>query len=92
MPTLMPTSVFATRPGAAAVATCARWTTRFAPWISKGGHIGGFVGGILGLLLVSRFGRRRVVGGARFDALGVAGIVAVGVLSVAVAFWQVGLT
>ena len=66
--------------------------TFFVPWISKGGHIGGFVGGILGLLLVSRFGRRRVVGGARFDALGVAGIVAVGVLSVAVAFWQVGLT
>ncbi|HVM68650.1 MAG TPA: rhomboid family intramembrane serine protease [Gaiellaceae bacterium] len=66
--------------------------TFFVPGISKGGHIGGFVGGALAILLVSRFGRRRVVGGvARFDALGYAGLVAVGVLSVAVALWQAGV-
>lgn len=67
--------------------------TLFIPGISKGGHIGGFVGGALAILLVSRFGRRRIVGGvARFDALGYAGLLAIGLLSVAVAYWQVGLT
>ena len=65
--------------------------TLFIPGISKGGHIGGFVGGALAILVLSRFGRRRVVNAARADALGYAGVAAVGLLSVAVAFWQVGL-
>lgn len=63
--------------------------TLFIPGISKGGHIGGFVGGALAILVLSRFGRQRVVH-ARGDVLGYAGLVAIGVLSVAVAVWQVG--
>ena len=63
--------------------------TLFIPGISKGGHIGGFVGGALAILVLSRFGRQRVVH-ARNDVLGYAGLVAIGVLSVAVAVWQVG--
>jgi membrane associated rhomboid family serine protease len=66
--------------------------TLFIPGISKGGHLGGFLGGALAILVLSRFGRRRIVGPtARFDALGYAGLVAVGVLSVAVALWQAGI-
>ncbi|HWG57359.1 MAG TPA: rhomboid family intramembrane serine protease [Gaiellaceae bacterium] len=65
--------------------------TLFIPGISKGGHIGGFVGGALAILVLSRFGQRRIVGPARFDALGYAGLVAIGLLSVAVAVWRVGL-
>ena len=63
--------------------------TLFIPGISKGGHVGGFVGGALAILVLSRFGRQRVVH-ARNDVLGYAGLVAIGVLSVAVAVWQVG--
>jgi membrane associated rhomboid family serine protease len=63
--------------------------TLFIPGISKGGHIGGFLGGALAILVLSRFGRQRVVH-ARNDVLGYAGLVAIGVLSVAVAVWQVG--
>jgi membrane associated rhomboid family serine protease len=63
--------------------------TLFIPGISKGGHIGGFLGGALAILVLSRFGRQRVVH-APNDVLGYAGLVAIGVLSVAVAVWQVG--
>lgn len=62
--------------------------TLFIPGISIGGHFGGFVGGALAILVLSRFGRRRVVH-ARNDLLGYAGLVAVGILSVAVAYGRV---
>jgi membrane associated rhomboid family serine protease len=65
--------------------------TFFFPGISIGGHVGGFVGGALAILVLSRFGRRRVVNVARADVAGYAGIAAVGLASVLVAFWQVGL-
>ena len=65
--------------------------TFFIPGISIGGHVGGFVGGALAILLLSRFGQRRVVNAARADVAGYAGIAAVGLASVVVAFWQVGL-
>jgi membrane associated rhomboid family serine protease len=62
--------------------------TLFIPGISKGGHIGGFLGGALAILLLSRFGQKKV-GYARQDLLGYAGLVAIGLLSVAVAYWKV---
>jgi membrane associated rhomboid family serine protease len=65
--------------------------TFFIPGISIGGHVGGFVGGALAILVLSRFGRQRVVNAARADVAGYAGIAAVGLASVVVAFWQVGL-
>jgi membrane associated rhomboid family serine protease len=54
--------------------------------ISKGGHLGGLVGGALGVLALSRFGRAHAVYG-RPGVTGVAGVLAIGVLSVAVAYW-----
>ncbi len=57
--------------------------------ISKGGHVGGFLGGALAILVLSRFGRQSALH-ARNDVLGYAGLVAIGVASVAVAVWQVG--
>jgi len=62
--------------------------TLFIPGISKGGHIGGFVGGALAILVLSRFGTKRVAH-ARNDLLGYAGMVAIGVLSVAIAYGKV---
>jgi membrane associated rhomboid family serine protease len=56
------------------------------PGISIGGHLGGLVGGALGVLALSRFGRGHAVYG-RPGVVGVAGLIGVGVLSVAVAFW-----
>jgi membrane associated rhomboid family serine protease len=55
--------------------------------ISVGGHIGGLIGGAAATLALSRFGRGHAVYG-RAGALGIAGIVAVGVLSVVVAYWK----
>ncbi len=49
--------------------------------ISIGGHIGGLVGGALCILALTRFRREQ--------ALAVASMIAVGVLSVAVAYWKV---
>ncbi len=63
--------------------------TLFIPGISKGGHIGGFIGGALAILVISRFGQRRVVNAARADLLGYAGIAAIGLLSIAVAYAKV---
>jgi membrane associated rhomboid family serine protease len=56
--------------------------------ISVGGHIGGLIGGALSTLVLSRFGRGSAAYG-RAGILGIAGIVTVGVISVAVAYWKV---
>jgi len=56
--------------------------------VSIGGHIGGLVGGILGTLALSRFGRGHAVYG-RLGLVGIAGLVAVGVASLAIAYWRV---
>jgi membrane associated rhomboid family serine protease len=56
--------------------------------ISVGGHIGGLIGGILAMLALSRFGRAHVAYG-RPGLLGIAALVAVGVLSVALSYWKV---
>jgi membrane associated rhomboid family serine protease len=58
------------------------------PGISIGGHLGGLVGGALSILVLSHFGRRSAVYG-RIDAYSVVGLAAVGLLSIAVAYWQV---
>jgi membrane associated rhomboid family serine protease len=56
--------------------------------ISIGGHIGGLIGGVLCTLVLSRFGRGHAAY-SRLGAAGLVGVVAVGVLSVAVAYWRV---
>jgi membrane associated rhomboid family serine protease len=56
--------------------------------ISKGGHIGGLLGGILCALGLTRFGRGHAAYG-RPGVLGVATIVLVGVASIAIAYWRV---
>jgi membrane associated rhomboid family serine protease len=56
--------------------------------ISKGGHIGGLIGGIVCALGLTRFGRGHAAYG-RAGALGVATIAVVGIASVAIAYWKV---
>ena len=56
--------------------------------ISIGGHVGGLIGGGLCTLVLSRFGRGHAAYG-RLGLPGIAGVVGVGVLSVAVAYWRV---
>ena len=58
------------------------------PGISIGGHLGGLAGGALVVLALSQFGRRSALY-ARNDLASYAGLVAVGVLSVAVAYLKV---
>jgi membrane associated rhomboid family serine protease len=58
------------------------------PGISIGGHLGGLVGGALGTLALSRFGRGHAVYG-RPGVLGVVGLVAIGLVSVLIAYWRV---
>lgn len=58
------------------------------PGISIGGHLGGAVGGALCILALSRFGRRSAVY-SRIDIASIASLAAVGILSVAVAYWKV---
>ncbi len=58
------------------------------PNISIGGHLGGLAGGALGALALSRFGRTHAIYG-RPGLLGAAGLVAVGILSIALAYWRV---
>ena len=58
------------------------------PGISIGGHLGGLAGGALGTLALSRFGRGHAAYG-RPGLIGIVGLLAVGVISVAVAYWRV---
>jgi membrane associated rhomboid family serine protease len=58
------------------------------PGISIGGHLGGLVGGALGMLALSRFGRTHAVYG-RPGLVGVVGILAIGAISIAIAYWRV---
>ena len=58
------------------------------PGISIGGHLGGAVGGALCILALSRLGKGSAAY-SRIDVLSVVSIVAVGALSVAVAYWKV---
>jgi membrane associated rhomboid family serine protease len=58
------------------------------PGISIGGHLGGLAGGALGILALSRFGRGHAVYG-RPGLIGVLGLVAIGIVSILVAYWRV---
>jgi membrane associated rhomboid family serine protease len=58
------------------------------PGISIGGHLGGLAGGALCILALSRLGNRSAVH-SRIDLISVGAIVAVGLLSFAVAYWKV---
>jgi len=62
--------------------------TLFVPGISLGGHLGGLVGGALGVLALSRFGRGHAVYG-KPGLLGVLGLVAIGAGSVLIAYLRV---
>ena len=57
------------------------------PNISIGGHLGGLAGGALGALALSRFGRTHAAYGNP-GLVGIAGLVAVGILSVALSYWR----
>jgi membrane associated rhomboid family serine protease len=56
--------------------------------ISKGGHIGGLVGGVICALGLTRFGRGHAAYG-RPGLLGATTILLVGVASIAIAYWRV---
>jgi membrane associated rhomboid family serine protease len=56
--------------------------------ISIGGHIGGLLGGALCTLVLSQFGRGHAAY-SRVGLWGIAGVLGVGLLSIAVAYWRV---
>ncbi len=58
------------------------------PGISIGGHLGGLTGGALAMLALTRFGRAHAVYG-RPGLVGAAGVAAIGLASLAVAWLQV---
>ena len=58
------------------------------PGISIGGHLGGAIGGALCILALSQLGKRSAVY-SRIDLLSIASLIAIGALSVAVAYWKV---
>jgi membrane associated rhomboid family serine protease len=62
--------------------------TLVVPGISIGGHLGGLAGGALGTLALSHFGRTHPVYG-RAGLPGLAGVIAVGAISVLVSYWKV---
>jgi membrane associated rhomboid family serine protease len=57
-------------------------------YISIGGHVGGLVAGALAVLVLARWGRGHAVYG-RVDLLAVAGLLAVGLAAVAIAYFRV---
>jgi hypothetical protein len=61
------------------------FTFGFSSFISVGGHIGGLIGGLLGTAVIVYRGRFR----EGFEPATVAGLVAVGALSIAIAYWKV---
>ncbi len=56
--------------------------------ISIGGHVGGLIGGVLCTLVFSQFGRGHAAY-SRVGLWGIAGVLGVGLLSVAIAYWRV---
>jgi membrane associated rhomboid family serine protease len=58
------------------------------PGISIGGHLGGLAGGALAILALSQFGKRSAVH-SRFDLVSIASLLAIGVVSVAVAYLKI---
>jgi len=62
--------------------------TLVVPGISIGGHLGGLAGGALATLALSHFGRTHPVYG-RAGLVGIAGVIAVGALSVLISYWKV---
>ena len=58
------------------------------PGISIGGHLGGLAGGALAMLAFSRFGQRSAVY-SRTDLFSIVSLVAIGLASVAIAYWKV---
>ncbi len=61
------------------------FTFGFSSYISVGGHLGGLVGGIVGTGVIVARGRFR----GTWDLPTVAGLVAVGVASILIAYWKV---
>jgi membrane associated rhomboid family serine protease len=59
------------------------------PGISVGGHIGGLIGGAVGALVLTQFGRGRPRTFADVGALHTVGLLAIGVVSVVIAYWRV---
>jgi membrane associated rhomboid family serine protease len=74
--------------GALGVVVLNLMLTFLIPGISIGGHIGGLAGGAAATLALSRFGRGHAAYG-RLGVEGIVGLVAVAVLSVAVAYFRV---